>query len=131
MSWRARVLAVGLALGLTAGVAQGIDFCDSPVIKAWEAERDAAARRVLREWLGRAEPSRLREAGFELLRIEVLLTPCIPPLQVEDFYLARLSRPEPELIPVAVLQAFLRRYGLALEPRDFFAGRTFWLQQVR
>jgi len=131
MSWRRRFLVVGLALGLWASTAQAKDFCDSPVIKAWATERDAAAVRLLREWLGRTDPARLREAGLELLRVEVLLTPCIPPLQVEDLYLARLSRPAPELIPPTVLQAFLRRYGTALEPREFFAGRTFWLRESK
>ena len=53
--------------------------------------------------------------NFELLRLEVLLSSCIPPLKVEDFYLFDLPNSNPDLLPVAILKSYLQKNGEKLE----------------
>lgn len=121
-------LAAILVVGLSATLAYGKEPCQSQVIQAWVGEREEAAIKVIKTWLKQTDPDLLHQAGFELLRLEVLLLPCIPPLKIEDFYLLALDRPDPDLVPLAVLQAYLRKHGVPLDAKGFFLGKEFFLK---
>ena len=131
MKWRA-ALAVALCLGtVPAAVSEAKEFCNSAVIRTWEAERDTAAAHLLKRWLRSASPDELQRAAFELVRYEVLLGPCVPPRQPDDTYMPQTEAPpEPERFAAAVLQAFLARHGIRLDPRGFLVGRSFQLNVV-
>lgn len=107
---------------------QAKDFCDSSVVRSWQNQREETAVSLLRLFLKGAKSDSLRAAGFELLRLEVLLSSCIPPLRIEDFYLHELPNPNPDLLPAAILKIYLRKQDLSLEPRDLFHGKIFWLE---
>lgn len=115
-------------LALSAKSASAKDFCDSPVVKSWETQRDIVAVKIAQLFLKKGNQARIREEAFELLRLEVLLSPCIPPLKPEDFYLLELENPDPELLPVAVLRGYLRRQGLSIDAKNYFAGKTFSME---
>ncbi len=117
---------LSLAIFVTASNAE--DPCDSQVIRSWEAQRETSAVRVVKLFLANASTASIREEGFELLRVEILLAPCIPPLRPEDFYLLNVHDPDPDLFPTAVLPAYLRKYGAPIDARDFFIGKSFWLE---
>jgi len=115
-------------VGLFAGSADGKEFCNSAVIKSWEQRRDEAAVGIIKLFLRQESPKVIQGRGFELLRTEVLLSPCVPPLRLKDFYLLDLNDPDPELLPTAVLRGYLRKHRVPIEATDFFVGRTFWLE---
>ena len=115
-------------IGLFVGTVNAKEFCNSPVIKSWEDQREASAVRMLKLFLRNADPAIVREEEFRLLRTEILLAPCIPPLELSDFYLLELRRPDSALLPMAVLKGYLRKHGIPIEARDFFLGKTFWLE---
>ncbi len=115
-------------VGILAANTSAEDPCNSSVIRTWEAQRDASAVKVLKLFLANAGPEAIREEGFELLRNEILLSPCVPPLRMQDFYLLGLHEPDPDLLPVAVLKGYLRKHRVPIEARDFFYGKTFWLE---
>ena len=115
-------------VGFLAGSADGKEFCNSAVIKSWEQRRDETAVSIIKLFLRQASPKVIQERGFELLRTEVLLSPCVPPLRLKDFYLLDLKDPDPDLLPMAVLRGYLRKHRVPIEARDFFVGTTFWLE---
>lgn len=106
----------------------GKDFCDSPVVRSWETQRESAAENLVKLFLRNGTPDAVRETGFELLRLEVLLSSCIPPLKVGDFYLLELPNSNLDQLPVAILKGYLRKHGISIEARGFFHGKTFWLE---
>lgn len=126
-----QVIALGVALlvVLSPATTAASEFCESPVIKTWLAERDAAATHLVRAWLGGAAEAPLRRAGIELARWELLLAPCAPPLRIEDFYLGDAG--EPDWLPGHVLAVILARQGIDIQPSAFFTGRTFRFQSWR
>lgn len=115
-------------LALSTGSASAKDFCDSPVVKSWETQRDAVAVKIAQLFLKRAKQTVIREEAFELLRLEVLLSPCIPPLKPDDFYLIELENPDPELLPIAVLRGYLRKQGISIDAKNYFAGKLFSME---
>lgn len=117
-----------IVLGLLVTSASAKDFCDTPVVKSWLLQRDAVAVNIAQLFLKKGNQVRIREEAFELLRLEVLLSPCVPPLRPEDFYLLEIQHPDPELIPVAVFRGYLRKQGVSMDARGFFHGKTFWLE---
>lgn len=122
---RVQTIALGISL-LAASVAvpaAASEFCESPVIKTWLAERDTAATTLVRVWLGGADEATVRRAGAELVRWEVLLVPCAPPLRIEDFYMGDAGAPE--RLPGHVLAVILARQGIDIQAPAFFTGRTF------
>ena len=114
-------------LGLLVGSAGAKDFCETPVVKGWETQRDAVAVNIAQLFLRQASRAVMREEGFELLRLEVLLSSCIPPLKPEDFYLLELENPDPELLPAAVLRGYLRKHGVSIDARSYLTNKTFWM----
>jgi hypothetical protein len=116
-------LGVSLLVAPLLAMAGANEFCESPVIKTWLAERDTAATKLVRIWLGGADEAAVRRAGVELVRWEVLLAPCAPPLRIEDFYVGDAG--EPERLPGHVLAVILARQGIDMQAPAFFTGRTF------
>lgn len=115
-------------LGLLVGSAGAKDFCETPVVKGWETQRDAVVVNIAQLFLKQGSRAVMREEGFELLRLEVLLSSCIPPLKPEDFYLLELENPDPELLPIAVLRGYLRKQGVSIDAKNYFAGKTFSME---
>jgi len=128
MRFLRRFFLIFLLIIVSVAVSNAKDPCDSQVIRSWEAQRETSAARLIKLFLAKASPTSIRNEGFELLRIEILLAPCIPPLRAEDFYLLNVPDPDPDLFPTAVLPAYLRKHGAPIDARDFFMGKTFWLE---
>ncbi len=128
MTFLKRVFLVLFALSLLASPVEGKEFCNSPVVRSWETQREATVVGLLKLFFKNAKPEAIRDTGFELLRLEVLLSSCIPPLRIEDFYLLELPHSNPDLLPVSVLKEYLRKHGVGIETKDFFDGKTFWLE---
>lgn len=115
--------ALGLIVAALAAPAAANQFCESQVIRAWLDERDAAATQLVRVWLGGGDEAAVRRLGVELVRLEVLLAPCAPPLRIEEFYIGEAG--EPERLPGHVLVRILARQGIDIDAPAFFNGRTF------
>ena len=123
-----RTFLIVIFLALFTASVHGKDFCDSPVVRSWETQRESAAVNLVKLFLRNGTPGAVRETGFELLRLEVLLSSCIPPLKVEDFYLFDLPNSNPDLLPVAILKSYLQKNGVSIEGRGFFRNKVFWLE---
>jgi hypothetical protein len=119
---RALIVAAVLGCGLV-DAAEASEFCASPVIRAWLAERDAAAMELVKAWLRQANADTLRKASLELIRWEVLISPCVPPLRSEDLYVG--DQADPDRLPASVLVVLLRKQGIDLDPSGYLAGQTF------
>src|ERR1051325_3877301 len=88
------VLAVLLVPAL-AGMSEASEFCNSGMVKTWLVERDGAAVSLVKTWLRGAPAPIVQQAGMDLVRWEVLLAPCAPPLRMTDFFLQSAGETDP------------------------------------
>ena len=128
MRFLKRFFLILLLVALFVPTVNAKDPCLSPIIRSWENQREASAVRLVKLFLGNAGAQAIRKEGFELLRAEVLLSPCIPPLRPENFYLLNLEDSNPDLLPIVILRSYLRKHRIPMEAREFFIGKTFWLE---
>lgn len=105
------------------------DPCQSEIARSWKMQRDEAIARLLKAWLDRAPAASLSLRLQDLVRAEVLMSACIPPLDIDDLYLPEVREKEVELIPLDILRPYARRSGLPLEAPRLFEGKTFMMER--
>ena len=118
------ILIICAVLGMVQ-IAHADDFCKSSFVKSWELDRDTAVVHLIKLWLHKTPKERLNQEILAVTQKEIHMATCCPPFDVDDFYINHVQNLDSETIPLVVFKSYLRRNGIDLHPKSYFAGRYF------